>query len=1211
MKFLHLADLHLGRRLCDAPLLEDQRHILGEILEIARRESVDAVLIAGDVYDKPVPPVEAVALLDEFLTALSQLGAAIMLVSGNHDSSERLAFGGRLMDKRRVYVAPAFDGAAPPVTFSDAYGAVQVFLLPFVKPAHVRRVYPEDTLEDYTQAVAAVLRRWAPDPAARHVLVCHQLVTGGTRSESEYISIGGLDNVDGAVFDGFDYVALGHLHRPQSVGRETVRYAGSPLAYSFSEGEQEKSVTVVELLEKGNVTVRTVPLTPLRPVRSLRGTLEELLVGTSEDYLRITLTQGGTLPHTWARLKSRYPNLLKLEYAEVAASLPVAARGRGGAPLAFGAGGGILQKPQRRGYDRRPARPGREAAGGNLGGYAVRPLKLTMSAFGPYGGAVTLPLSELGERGLYLITGDTGAGKTTIFDAICFALYGEASGSARQPDMLRSNYAKPGQPTFVELTFLCRGREYTVRRAPEYERPKERGTGFTVQKAEALLRFPDDRQPLTRWKEVTAAVTELLGLDRSQFSQIAMIAQGDFLRLLQAKTEDRIKIFREIFQTGRFRQFQERVKEESRALADSYGKMTQRYETLLKSASGGEMPPEDLEALKALVEEDGRQLEALETQRTELEDVLAAQERELGQAQLRARAQKELTEIRAQQEALAERSEAAAQELLQAEAGAPEAEACRREAEALERELPKYAALTRQEAACSRLRQTLEQAEQAKATAEAAASRLEAQRQTLETRRAECLEQAKPLEALEGEQRALSQRREDLRALGQMCRDYDGALEAQRRAQARYLEAKAAAKEAEGAAQQAEQAFLDQQAGILALTLAPGTPCPVCGSLTHPNPAPLAAGAPTQQAVERARAAFEKARKNQEAASAEAGSRAGAAEGAARALQARAQTLLGTAAEIPADPGGRRGRGRRSPAEADGCHGAGQRGFRCGIRAGGTDSRPGACAASGAAAGTGAGESPFPAADRAGGGTGRPGCPAPGAALRHPGRGAVAAPGGEGCLGCPHPPAHRGRGGGAANPGGAGRRLGAGRSPGAPAGRPGDRAAISAGGSTKRDPCPAPGAGGAAGEGGGAPRQQPADRPSSHGAGAEAPGDGAAVGVGEGAVRHSQRRPHGTGEGHPGDVCADDLLRPDFGARQPAPSGDDRRAVYPLPPGGQGAAEPDGAGAGCGRPLYRRAPERHEPLGRRILPGVAVSGAGHVRHAAPGRGGAAGHALRG
>ena len=311
MKFLHLADLHLGRRLCDAPLLEDQRHILGEILEIARRESVDAVLLAGDVYDKPVPPVEAVALLDEFLTALSQLGAAIMLVSGNHDSSERLAFGGRLMDKRRVYVAPAFDGAAPPVTFSDAYGAVQVFLLPFVKPAHVRRVYPEDPLEDYTQAVAAVLRRWAPDPAARHVLLCHQLVTGGTRSESEYISIGGLDNVDGAVFDGFDYVALGHLHRPQSVGRETVRYAGSPLAYSFSEGEQEKSVTVVELLEMADRDALYEPQ-PVRMDRLIRSVAEAMEIKANRYgcSLRLYLAENLTVPGVEERLRQIFINLI-------------------------------------------------------------------------------------------------------------------------------------------------------------------------------------------------------------------------------------------------------------------------------------------------------------------------------------------------------------------------------------------------------------------------------------------------------------------------------------------------------------------------------------------------------------------------------------------------------------------------------------------------------------------------------------------------------------------------------------------------------------------------------------------------------------------------------------------------------------------------------------------------------------------------------------
>lgn len=213
----------------------------------------------------------------------------------------------------------------------------------------------------------------------------------------------------------------------------------------------------------------------------------------------------------------------------------------------------------------------------------MRPLKLTMSAFGPYAGETVLELSRLGERGLYLITGDTGAGKTMIFDAICFALYGEASGAGRQSDMLRSNYAAPGTPTFVELEFVSRGKTYVVRRSPEYVRPKERGTGLTVQKAEALLVYPDSRQPVTRWKEVTAAVTALLGLDRSQFSQIAMIAQGDFLRLLQAKTETRSKIFREIFQTGRFQAFQERVKEQSLELRDQYAALER---SILQRLSG-------------------------------------------------------------------------------------------------------------------------------------------------------------------------------------------------------------------------------------------------------------------------------------------------------------------------------------------------------------------------------------------------------------------------------------------------------------------------------------------------------------------------------------------------------------------------------------------------------------------------------------------------
>lgn len=315
MKFLHIADLHLGRRLHDLSLMEDQRHVLRQILAIAQDEQVDAVLVAGDVYDKPVPPVEAVELLDSFLTGLTELGAEVFVVSGNHDSAERLAFGSRLLNKSRVHLAPVFRGAPPPVTLSDPYGTVEVYLLPFVKPVHVRRIYEDEEIADYTQAVEAVLCRYSLEGSGRRVLLCHQLVTGAVRSESELLSIGGLDNVDGAVFAPFDYVALGHLHRPQWVLRPTLRYAGAPLAYSFSEGDQEKSVTVVDLGEKGSVAIKTRPLTPLHAVRTLSGTAEALLEAPeSEDYLRIVLTEADSQPNVWARLKRRYPNLLALEY---------------------------------------------------------------------------------------------------------------------------------------------------------------------------------------------------------------------------------------------------------------------------------------------------------------------------------------------------------------------------------------------------------------------------------------------------------------------------------------------------------------------------------------------------------------------------------------------------------------------------------------------------------------------------------------------------------------------------------------------------------------------------------------------------------------------------------------------------------------------------------------------------------------------------------
>ena len=299
MKWIHLSDLHLGKRVNEFSMLEDQQYILAEILRIIDQEQPDGVLIAGDVYDKSVPSAEAVGLLDDFLVRLSERGVQVFLISGNHDSPERIAFGGRLMTRSGVYLAPVYDGVVKPFTFTDEYGPVHLYLLPFVKPAHVRRCFPEREISTYTQAMAAAIEAMGVDTAQRNVLVTHQFVTGAARCDSEEISVGGSDNVDVSVFAPFDYVALGHIHGPQQVGRETVRYCGTPLKYSFSEAGHQKSVTVVEL----------------------RGTYEELTFrgfyeGTSypRDYVHITLTDEEDVPDAVRKLRILYPNLMKLDY---------------------------------------------------------------------------------------------------------------------------------------------------------------------------------------------------------------------------------------------------------------------------------------------------------------------------------------------------------------------------------------------------------------------------------------------------------------------------------------------------------------------------------------------------------------------------------------------------------------------------------------------------------------------------------------------------------------------------------------------------------------------------------------------------------------------------------------------------------------------------------------------------------------------------------
>ena len=321
MKFLHLADLHLGKRVNGFSMLEDQAHILRQILAILDDEQPDGVLIAGDVYDKSVPSVEAVELLDGFLTELCARGVPVLLISGNHDSPERLAFGGRVMDSCGIHISPVYNGALAPVTLHDEFGPVHVWLLPFVKPAHVRRWFPDADIESYTDAVAEAVAHMDIDTAARNVLVTHQFVTGGARSGSEELSVGGTDNVDSGVFAPFDYVALGHLHGAQHIGRETIRYAGSPLKYSFSEARQHKSVTVVTLGEKGDVQVRTAALTPLRELREIRGSYDELTARSfyehttyRSDYLHLILTDEQDVFDAMSRLRTIYPYLMTLDY---------------------------------------------------------------------------------------------------------------------------------------------------------------------------------------------------------------------------------------------------------------------------------------------------------------------------------------------------------------------------------------------------------------------------------------------------------------------------------------------------------------------------------------------------------------------------------------------------------------------------------------------------------------------------------------------------------------------------------------------------------------------------------------------------------------------------------------------------------------------------------------------------------------------------------
>lgn len=325
MKLLHLGDLHIGKSVCDFNLIEDQKYMLEQILNIIREHEIDAVLIAGDVYDKSIPGEEAVKLLDWFLCRLSEMNTETFLISGNHDSDERLNFGSSLFEANKIHISAKYDGTVYKRTLQDKFGKVNIYLLPFVKASQVRHFYPDEDIASYEDAVKAALAHGDIDPSERNILVAHQFVAGkseeprlGGSESAATINVGTIEKIGVDCFNDFDYVALGHIHSPQKIGRDTVRYSGSLLKYSLSEADNTKSVPVVTLEEKGRISVDLTELNPLRDMRHLKGRLDQLLnpknIMSPDDYIYVTLTDDDPVDNVMGIFQQYYPNTMKIVY---------------------------------------------------------------------------------------------------------------------------------------------------------------------------------------------------------------------------------------------------------------------------------------------------------------------------------------------------------------------------------------------------------------------------------------------------------------------------------------------------------------------------------------------------------------------------------------------------------------------------------------------------------------------------------------------------------------------------------------------------------------------------------------------------------------------------------------------------------------------------------------------------------------------------------
>ena len=323
MKILHLSDLHFGKRLNNFSLLEDQYHVNRQIFKLAKDTHIEAVIIAGDVFDRQIPSAGAVQLFDDFLNFWAELNLPVFIISGNHDSAERLSFGAHIFSQNNIYISPVYNGQIEPISLNDAYGKINFYLLPFIKPATVRPFFPDEKINSYTEAVQTVLNNLPLNKDERNILIAHQFVTGAVLSDSEEIVVGGLDNVDAHVFDAFDYVALGHIHTPQTILRDSIRYCGTLLKYSFSEANQQKCATIIDIKAKGQMDITAYPVKPLHDMRKIKGTYAELTdrqnyIGTdTDDYILATLTDEEDVPDAIGRLRSIYPNIMQLDYDNI------------------------------------------------------------------------------------------------------------------------------------------------------------------------------------------------------------------------------------------------------------------------------------------------------------------------------------------------------------------------------------------------------------------------------------------------------------------------------------------------------------------------------------------------------------------------------------------------------------------------------------------------------------------------------------------------------------------------------------------------------------------------------------------------------------------------------------------------------------------------------------------------------------------------------